>query len=69
MSVAQVLEQVQQFSAEEIAELIDALEQEQLRKYNLRAAQRWAGKTFEMQVPTEFSEPPFPFEELVGTKE
>jgi hypothetical protein len=35
----------------------------------LRAAKRWAGKTFEMQVPVELSEPPFPFEKIVGTKE
>ena len=65
MSVAQVLEQVQGFSSAELEELIAALEQEQLKKYNVGAAQRWSGKKFEMRTPPDLSEPPLPFKRLI----
>jgi hypothetical protein len=61
MSVTQVIEEAKSLSESELRELIEALQQEELRKYNAIAAQRWAGKTFDLRSPTDNSEPLPPF--------
>ncbi len=65
MSVEQMIEEIQDFSKEELDELLAALRKNRLMKLSFKAAERWAGQKFDLRVSADLPEPPNPFQELV----
>jgi ribosomal protein L29 len=65
MSVEQMIEEIQDFSKEELDELLAALRKTRLTRLSHKAAERWVGQKFDLRVSPDFPEPPNPFQELV----